>query len=87
MTIIMVSHNLDAFAGRADKLIDIEKGKIVYEGPFETAFYSMFSRDGQLDNLPVMEQLLIVLRQAGMEISLDGCTIEEGIRRIVTLLL
>ncbi len=86
LTILMVSHDVEAIADRADRLIVLEGGKLSYDGDVAMGFYKQWY-DGQdsdyMANIPVVMQLLIQLRLAGMPVDCVEIHMEKGIENII----
>ncbi|MGN0152477.1 MAG: energy-coupling factor transporter ATPase [Wujia sp.] len=66
ITIIMVSHDVESVAQYADRVIVLEQGNLVCNGRTAEVFYSL--RD-QRDNLPVVMQVLVGLRERGLPVA------------------
>lgn len=86
ITIIMVSHDVETIAQRADRLIVLDDGKLSYDGDVAMGFYKQWC-DGQdetaMAHIPVMMQLLIKLRLTGMPVDCVETDITRGIENII----
>lgn len=103
ITIIMVSHDVEAIASRADRLIVLDNGDLGYDGDVAMGFYKQWWDDcassranandngvvshvSNLDamaNIPVIMQLLISLRLAGMPVDPVEIDMTRGIENII----
>ena len=87
ITIVMVSHDVESAAGYADRLIALSGGKVIADGVPANVFYEMYlkaeDREKEIYNLPVIMQLLISLRNEGLEVSCLVKDIDEGIDNIL----
>lgn len=105
ITIIMVSHDVEAIANRADRLIVLDDGKLSYDGDVAMGFYKQwwdeFSKihtgnveeldakkvqipsSGAMANIPVIMQLLIQLRLAGMPVDCVETDRIKGMENII----
>ena len=66
ITILMISHDVESVAAYADKVFVLEQGTLMGAGKAEEVFYRL---RGHRDNLPVMMQLLIGLRERGLPVN------------------
>ena len=83
ITILMVSHDIESVATYADRVIVVDKGEIVYSGAPANAFYAIWKNSSDKTyNLPVMMQVLIKLRQAGLPVECFATSMEAGIKNI-----
>lgn len=86
ITIIMVSHDVETIAQRADRLIVLDGGNLSYDGDVAMGFYKQW-RDGQdeaaMSNVPVIMQLLIKLRLAGMPVDCVETDMARGVENII----
>ena len=87
ITIVMVSHDVESAAGYADRLIALSGGEVIADGVPANVFYEMYlkaeDREKEIYNLPVIMQLLISLRNEGLEVSCLVKDIDEGIDNIL----
>ncbi|KRQ87267.1 Energy-coupling factor transporter ATP-binding protein EcfA2 [Caloramator mitchellensis] len=86
MTIIMVSHSMEEVAQLADRLIVLDKGRVVLEG----APREVFSKIDVLEKIglaaPQVTYLARNLRSKGFDIKEDIMTIEEAKHEILRVL-
>lgn len=83
ITILVVSHDIESVATYADRVIVVDKGEIVYSGAPANAFYAIWKNSSDKTyNLPVMMQVLIKLRQAGLPVECFATSMEAGIKNI-----
>ncbi len=89
ITIIMVTHDVEAIADRADRLIVLDGGRLSYDGDVAMGFYKQWC-DGQdnnsMANIPVIMQLLIKLRLAGMPVDCVETDMARGVESIINCL-
>ncbi len=107
ITIIMVTHDVEAIADRADRLIVLDGGKLSYDGDVAMGFYKQWydsyvsvaekytNGHGVADvvghradiaamaNIPVIMQLLISLRLAGMPVDCVETDMAKGVESII----
>jgi len=98
ITIIMVTHDVEAIAERADRLIVLDDGNLSYDGDVAMGFYKQWwdtfkrdsntdvktgSKDGSMANIPVIMQLLIKLRLAGMPVDCVEMDVTKGVENII----
>ena len=80
--IIMVSHNMDDIAAMADRVLVMDRGRVVMDG----APAEVFSRREELTELglavPAATSVLGKLKDRGFEIDADCLTMEEAADRI-----
>ena len=86
ITIIMVTHDVEAIAERADRLLVLDGGSLSYDGDVVMGFYKQWY-DGQdnatMANIPVIMQLLISLRLAGMPVDCVETDSIKGVNNII----
>jgi len=85
ITIIMVSHDIESVAKYADRVIVLEHGQVKYNGSPERVFYLKALQDNAEDetwNIPVMMQLLVKLRKAGLPVDCRTVDMRQGIMNI-----
>lgn len=80
MTIILVSHSMEEIARLVNRIIVLEHGEILMDGkPKE-----VFARHRELRevglNVPQITQLMIMLKERGMDVPTDVLTVDEGER-------
>ncbi len=85
ISIVMISHDIESVAKYADRLIVLEDGKTLSEGSPCDVFYDLYinGKSKSMVELPVIMQLLIKLRNEGLEVSCLTTDIDEGIERII----
>ena len=83
ITILMVSHDVEAVARYADRVIVLEQGKVMYDGSPVNAFYQIWKNNAEdINVIPVVMQLLIELRQAGLPVEYGYTSIDEGVAAV-----
>ncbi|MGN0368124.1 MAG: ABC transporter ATP-binding protein [Wujia sp.] len=75
ITIVMVSHDLEAIAEYADTLIMVDNGTVQYQGSPAETFYEMWYHRRRDYEIPVSMQIMERLREQGMQ--LPCCISEE----------
>ena len=83
ITIIMVSHDVEAIAGRADRLIILDGGRLSYDGDVAMGFYKQWCDNSSMANIPVIMQLFISLRLAGMPVDCVETDMARGVENII----
>ena len=78
MTIILVSHSMEEIARLVNRIVVLEHGEILMDGkPKE-----IFSRHDELREIgldvPQITELMIKLKEKGMDIPTDVLTVEEA---------
>lgn len=88
MTIIMITHNVDCLAGRANRVIALDNGKVICDKTPVESFVSLYKagmKRGDKDiisTLPCIMQLIIKLAEAGMELPYYTLDVDEGVEMI-----
>lgn len=85
MTIIMVTHSMDEVAQLADRLIVLDKGKIVIEGSPREVFNQIDTLEKIGLSVPQVKYLAKKLKEKGFNINEDIITLEEAKREILRL--
>ncbi len=83
ITIIMVSHDVEAMAEYADRLIVLESGQLKFDGDVAMGFYKQWCDNNSIANIPVIMQLLIKLRVAGMPVDCVETDVAKGVENII----
>ncbi len=83
ITIIMVSHDVETIATRADRLIVLDGGRLSYDGDVAMGFYKQWCDNSSMANIPVIMQLLISLRLAGMPVDCVETDMARGVENII----
>ena len=75
--IVVVSHSMEEVAQYADRIVVMDKGRIQYDGNV----FEVFSMEEQLQQMgleiPVGIRILRKLKQAGFNVDLSKCRMEE----------
>jgi energy-coupling factor transporter ATP-binding protein EcfA2 len=83
MTIIMVTHDAESVAKRADRVIAMDRGAIVSDGSLAEAFVDIFEKkQTDMTGLPVALKLIIRLSLLGMEIPYYTVNMDECVELI-----
>ncbi len=86
ITIIMVTHDMEAIAERADRLIVLDGGRLSYDGDVAMGFYKQWydsQNVADMAQVPVIMQLLIQLRLAGMPVDCVETDSLKGVENII----
>lgn len=85
MTIILITHHMDE-AAQADRLVVMQKGKIVRDGPPKEVFAQVEELKAVGLTVPDTVELCWQLRQEGLDIPLDALSDEECAQALFRLL-
>ncbi|MBR3600491.1 MAG: ATP-binding cassette domain-containing protein [Lachnospiraceae bacterium] len=86
ITIIMVTHDVEAIAERSDRLIVLDGGRLSYDGDVAMGFYKQWydcQNVADMAQVPVIMQLLIQLRLAGMPVDCVETDSLKGVENII----
>ncbi|NLY54606.1 MAG: energy-coupling factor transporter ATPase [Firmicutes bacterium] len=86
MTIILVSHSMDEIARVATRLVVLEQGQIVADGPPRQVFSNAKKLAEIGLGVPQVTELMIALRQRGLAVPPVALTVEEAKQAILALL-
>lgn len=79
MTIILVTHSMEDIAEQANRIIVVDKGRLVMDG----TPHAIFSRRKELEaiglTVPQVTQLMQRLREAGLALDDSAITVEEAV--------
>lgn len=79
MTIILVTHSMEDIAEQANRIIVVDKGRLVMDG----TPYAIFARRKELEaiglTVPQVTQLMQRLREAGLALDDSAITVEEAV--------
>lgn len=68
ITIIVVSHDVESVSQYADRVLIVEDKGVTDGGTPAEAFYRLYGEDGDINMLPYAMQLLVRLRQMGLDV-------------------
>ena len=86
LTVVFVSHNMAEVATLADRLVVMERGEIVMEGPPKTIF-AQGDKLGAIGlGVPEMTALMAKLREKGWDVPDSVLTVEEAEEAIMAVL-
>lgn len=85
MTIIMVSHESEQIASFADRVVVLDDGKIVIDGPPESIFSAAESIDRLGLSVPQMNQLAVRLNEIDGA-QFDFASVEDGVAQLANRL-
>lgn len=79
MTIILVTHSMEDIAEQANRIIVVDKGRLVMDG----TPHAIFARRKELEaiglTVPQVTQLMQCLREAGLALDDSAITVEEAV--------
>lgn len=85
-TVLLVSHSMEDVASVASKILVMNKSEVAMYGTVE----EVFSRADELESIgldvPQITRIFLGLRKRGVDIGSDVYTVNEGCRRLVSLL-
>ncbi len=85
ITVVLVSHNMEEVARLTDRLVVLNAGRVVLEGPTREVFgQSDLLRQNGL-GVPSITRLAAELRRRGMKVPADVVTVEEAAGAILRL--
>lgn len=82
ITVIHITHHMDE-AGLADRVIIIDKGRIVLDGKPRDVFSKVEQVKGLGLDVPQVTELLHELRQEGIDLPVDVVSVDEAFEAIV----
>lgn len=85
MTIVLITHHMDE-AAQADRLIVMQKGRIVRDGPPKEVFAQVEELKAVGLTVPDTVELCWQLRQAGLDVPLDALTDDDCAAALYQLL-
>lgn len=85
MTIVLITHHMDE-AAQADRLIVMQKGRIVRDGPPKAVFAQVEELKAVGLTVPDTVELCWQLRQVGLDVPLDALTDDECAAALYQLL-
>jgi energy-coupling factor transport system ATP-binding protein len=86
LTLIVISHDLDALARVADRAVLLTDGRITADGPIRQVLSDRLLLEGAAFELPRSVALLQTLRQAGWDVPFDRLLPEDAAFEIVRAL-
>ena len=84
-TVIIISHNMEDMALIADKLIVMNKGEMVLFDKTENVFKQHEFLKSIGLNVPMVTQIMLVLKQMGMDIPDDIFTVDKAVEFLLRL--
>ena len=85
VTVVLITHHMDE-AAQADRLVVMQKGKIVADGPPRQVFQQVEQLKAVGLTVPETTELLWQLRQAGVDVPLDALSDEACAQALYQLL-
>ena len=86
MTVILVSHSMEDVAEYVDRLIVMNKGRVMYDDVPKEVFRHWRELEDVGLAAPQVTYILHELRERGLEVDVDATTIEEAASSIVNVL-
>lgn len=86
MTIVLVSHSMDDVAEYADRIIVMDRAKIVYDDTPRNVFRHGDALREMGLAVPAVTELMQMLRKRGVPVNTDVITIEEGRKACLEIL-
>ncbi|MCD7753836.1 MAG: energy-coupling factor transporter ATPase [Clostridiales bacterium] len=80
-TIVLITHHMDE-AAQADRLVVMDQGKIIADGPPKQVFQQVELLESVGLTVPETVGLLYQLRQGGVDVPLDALSVEECAQEI-----
>lgn len=85
-TIVLVSHSMEDIANYAERLIVMNKGKIVYDDVPLEVFKNYKELKEMGLGVPAINETMQVLKASGFDVSTDIITVEEAVNEIYSKL-
>ena len=82
ITIIIVSHSMDDLAEHADRILVMNEGMLVMDGPVKEVFGQRDLLESIGLGVPEVTAVVSDLKRMGLRISDDAITVEEAVREI-----
>ena len=82
ITVILVSHSMDDVANFVDRILVMNKGKLVYDAPPKEVFKHVNELEEMGLAIPQVTYAMHALKDAGFNVSTDITTIDEAVREI-----
>jgi len=84
--VIFISHDMDLIADLAQRIVVLEKGKLIFDGPKEKLFLdsALLKRTGLI--LPKVCQFMEKVKQKGYSVRTDVFTVEEAKKELKKVL-
>jgi len=84
-TVVLVSHDMNFIASVADRVLIMEKGKIVFQGGMKEAFYNPEILEAYSLDVPEISRLMYTLKKRGLDVKTDIYTVEEAFTELKKL--
>ena len=82
ITVILVSHSMDDVANFVDRILVMNKGKLIYDAPPKEVFKHVTELEEMGLAIPQVTYAMHALKDAGLNVSTDITTIDEAVREI-----
>ncbi|MCM1273596.1 MAG: energy-coupling factor transporter ATPase [Clostridium sp.] len=82
ITIIVVSHDVESVSQYAERVLIVENKTATDGGTPAEAFYHLYRKDGDINMLPYAMQLLVNLRQLGMDVDCFETDVNRCVKAI-----
>ncbi|HHV94113.1 MAG TPA: energy-coupling factor transporter ATPase [Firmicutes bacterium] len=86
LTVVFVSHNMAEVGALADRLVVMERGEIVMEGPPKAVFAERDRLEAIGLGVPEMTALMAKLREMGWDVPVSVLTVDEAEKAIMAVL-
>ncbi|MBR6255890.1 MAG: energy-coupling factor transporter ATPase [Lachnospiraceae bacterium] len=86
ITIVLVSHSMDDVAEAADRIIVMDKGKIIYDDEPRAVFTHIEELEAMGLGAPEMSYVLHELKAAGLPVDVNAITLKEAKEEILRAL-
>ena len=83
---MLVSHSMDDVAEAADRIIVLDKGKIVYDATPVEVFAHTAELEAMGLSAPEMSYVLRELKAAGLDVDVNAITLNEAKKEILRVL-
>ena len=85
-TVLLVSHSMEDIAAVADRVLVMDHGKIAMLDTVQRVFSRAEELTAMGLTVPSVTQIMLLLRQAGVDVSTDVYTVQQAAERLLPLL-
>jgi energy-coupling factor transport system ATP-binding protein len=78
LTILLITHSMDAVAQLCERLVVLDRGRLVADGSTRTVFADVARLNALGLGLPQVTRLAYRLRERGLRVRADVLTVEEA---------
>jgi len=86
ITIVLVSHSMDDVANYVDRILVMNKGRLMYDASPKDVFVHVEELENMGLAIPQVTYVMHALRNAGLDVSTDMTTIPEAVEDILRVL-